>query len=226
MFTDSLFFSNMQIEIMTKWKLSVLLVAAVCSAATAHVALDNQAIMQGISTLSVAFAMDSTPIYVQSRTSKSERTLSGRKDGKRLDFTLTEGVLTHLTVDGRSISKSEFYKYENLTNEILSDMNAQAESRLQIPHLPATPQIGETMPTGSTIEDKTILENLGQDGLMPPNAGEVRLKMTAKKFWVNDKEQSETLFQKYKGLIEAQRGRQICAGCEIELSLTPLHVRH
>jgi hypothetical protein len=79
------------------------------------------------------------------------------------------------------------------------------------------------MPTGSTIEDKTILENLTQDGLMPPNSGEVTLKITAKQLWINGKEQSESVFQKYKGLIEAQRGRQICSGCEVEMSLTPLH---
>jgi uncharacterized membrane protein len=221
MFTRSIFFTNMQIEI-TKWTVAVLLIAAVSTAATAHEAIGNQSFTFKIQ-VQTASNLDSTPIYVQSRSTKSERVLTGHKEGKTLELTLSDGALTQLRVDGRIVSKSEFYKYETSTNEIISDMNAHAESRLSIPHLPTTPQVGEQMPLGSTIQDKTILENLTQDGLMPPNSGEVTLKITAKQLWVNGKEQSESVFQKYKSLIEAQRGRQICSGCEVEMSLTPLH---
>lgn len=221
MFTRSIFFTNMQIEI-TKWTVAVLLIAAVKTAATAHEVIVNQPFTLKIQ-IQAAPNLDSTPIYVQTRSVKSERVLTGRKEGKTLELTLSDGTLTQLRVDGRIVSKSEFYKYETLTNEIISDMNANAESKLQIPHLPETPQIGAQMPLGSTIQDKTILDNLTQDGLMPPNSGEVTIKITAKQLWVNGKEQSESVFQKYKSLIEAQRGRQICSGCEIEMSLTPLH---
>ncbi len=211
----------MQIEI-TKWTVAALLIAAVETAATAREVIENQPFSSRIQVRTVS-NLDSTPIYVQTRTTKSERVLTGRKDGKTFELTLSDGALTQLRVDGRTVSKSEFYKYETSTNEIISDMDAHAESRLSIPHLPATPQVGEPMPMGSTIEDKTILNNLTQDGLMPPNSGEVTLKLTAKQLWINGKEQSESVFQKYKGLIEAQRGRQICSGCEVEMSLTPLH---
>ncbi|MEY4934574.1 MAG: hypothetical protein RIS64_933 [Bacteroidota bacterium] len=221
MFTRSIFFTNMQIEI-TKWTVAVLLIAAVPTAATAREPIENQSFTFNVPIQSLV-NLDSTPIYVQTRAVKSERVLTGRKEGKTFELTLSDGTLTQLRVDGRNVSKSEFYKYETLTNEIIADMNAHAEARLSIPHLPATPQVGEAMPTGSAIEDKSILENLTQDGLMPPNSREVTLKLTAKQFWVNGKEQSESVFQKYKSLIEAQRGRQICSGCEVEMSLTPLH---
>ena len=221
MFTRSIFFTNMQIEI-TKWAVTVLLIAAVSTAATASELIENQSFTFNVQ-IQMRPNLDSTPIYVQSRSIKSERVLTGRKEGKNFELTLSDGSLTQLRVDGRNVSKSEFYKYETLTNEIIADMNANAEARLSIPHLPATPQVGEPMPTGSAIEDKSILENLTQDGLMPPNSGEVTLKLTAKQLWINGKEQSESVFQKYKSLIEAQRGRQICSGCEVEMSLTPLH---
>jgi hypothetical protein len=221
MFTRSIFFTNMQIEI-TKWTVAALLLAAVNTVATAREGIVNQPFTLFIQTTTVS-NLDSTPIFVQTRSTKSERVLTGRKDGKTFELTLSDGVLSQLRVNGGIVSKSEFYKYESLTNEIIADMDAHAESRLSIPHLPATPQVGEAMPTGSTIEDKTILDNLAQDGLMPPHSGEVTLKVTAKQLWVNGKEQSEGVFQKYKALIEAQRGRQICTGCEVELSLTPLH---
>jgi hypothetical protein len=221
MFTRSIFFTNMQIEI-TKWTVAALLIAAVETAATARELIVNQPFTSGIQPQTVA-NLDSTPIYVQTRSTKSERVLTGRKEGKTFELTLSDGALTQLRVDGRNVSKSEFYKYETLTNEIIADMDAHSDSRLSIPHLPATPQIGEPMPMGSTIEDKTILNNLTQDGLMPPNSGEITLKITAKQLWINGKEQSDAIFQKYKTLIEAQRGRQICSGCEVEMSLTPLH---
>jgi uncharacterized membrane protein len=220
MFTRSIFFTNMQIEI-TKWTVAVLLIAAVETAATAHEVIVNQPFTLKIQT-QVASNLDSTPIYVQTRSVKSERVLTGRKEGKSFELTLSDGTLTQLRVDGRIVSKSEFYKYETSTNEIISDMNVHADSRLQMPHLPETPQVGEQMPLGSTIQDKTILDNLTQDGLMPPNSGEVTIKITAKQLWINGKEQSESVFQKYKSLIETQRGRQICSGCEVEMSLTPL----
>ena len=221
MFTRSIFFTNMQIEI-TKWAVTVLLIAAVSTAATARELIENQSFTFNVQ-IQMRPNLDSTPIYVQSRSIKSERVLTGRKEGKNFELTLSDGSLTQLRVDGRNVSKSEFYKYETLTNEIIADMNANAEARLSIPHLPATPQVGEIMPSGAAIEDKSILENLTQDGLMPPNSGEVTLKLTAKQLWINGKEQSESVFQKYKSLIEAQRGRQICSGCEVEMSLTPLH---
>jgi hypothetical protein len=221
MFTRSIFFTNMQIEI-TKWTVAALLIAAVETVATAREGIENQPFTLFIQTQTIS-NLDSTPIYVQSRSMKSERVLTGRKEGKTFELTLSEGALTQLRVDGRNVAKSAFSNYETATNEIIADMNANADARLSIPHLPATPQIGEAMPTGSTIEDKTILDNLSQDGLMPPHPNEVTIKMTAKQLWINGKEQSESVFQKYKGLIEAKRGRQICAGCEVEMSLTPLH---
>jgi hypothetical protein len=101
MFTRSIFFTNMQIEI-TKWTVAVLLNVAVSTAAPACQGIEYQPFTSEIQTQTV-IKSDSTPIYVQTRSSKSERVLTGRKEGKTFELTLTDGTLTQLRVDGRNV---------------------------------------------------------------------------------------------------------------------------
>jgi hypothetical protein len=135
------------------------------------------------------------------------------RDGKMIDLKVENGVLSNLTIDGKTIAKEDFGKYASLTAPILKKMPA--------PPPPSTLDENVSL----NINDKPLndmdkmLENeLKKDGFIKDGAVKYDFDLSGTALIINGTVQPDALRDRYLQVFKNQTGTELGGKFHIKLS--------